>query len=258
MNVRLFQVYFDKSHYEYLDSAFIPYNNLINPEPNKREYPTWSEMRRAHKNFSGYWGIMSWQFSKKTNLKGHEYLDWILKNPGYDIYHINPYPEVTAFYDNVWTQGERWHPGILKYINKLLVLLGYNFKMENFPFIPNQFSTSNYYVGNYKFWDSWMNFLDYCLDISNQDEELLNYLYNDGNNYNGKWVPYFPFVTERLFTLHNILKDAEFKILKFPYEHECYKKSLGSQYDLIMKTIDMKNKSKDSIISYQNNLIKNI
>jgi DNA-binding response OmpR family regulator len=40
--------------------------------------------------------------------------------PGYDVYFINPHPQLAYFYYNCWEQGEYWHEGLKKLSAKIL------------------------------------------------------------------------------------------------------------------------------------------
>ena len=77
--------------------------------------------------------------------------------------------------------------------------------VEQFRYRPDDFGTCNYFVGNSKFWVNYLNFIDKCLGYCEEDESMSQYIYKDGQQYNGHFVPYFSFVIERLFSLHNIL-----------------------------------------------------
>jgi hypothetical protein len=60
-----------------------------------------------------------------------------------------------------------------------------------------------------------MGFLDLCLKLSATDPMMDDYIYKKGGIYNGHFVPNFPFVTERLFSLHNIL-NRNITVKKYP------------------------------------------
>jgi hypothetical protein len=233
MNLKIYQSYYDNSQLGSLSLEFIPFNNTENKEPNLREYPLWKKLYEEHKDTDDYWGLVSWRYNQKTSLTPVEFKTWILENPDYDVYHVDPFPDIAADYINVWTQGDRWCPGMVDFCNRLFPKLGINEKVQEMHYDADDFSLANYYVGNSKFWTSFINFLDHCIQICKEDKELNYYMFEKTIHYNGSQVPNFPFVTERLFAQHNILYKNEIKVHKVPIEHDCYKRSFGNYNALL-------------------------
>jgi hypothetical protein len=58
---------------------------------------------------------------------------------------------------------------------------------------------------------------------------MKHYMYEKTISYNGNQVPGFPFVTERLFSLHNILY-RKTKVKKFPIDYPNYKAIYGEAH----------------------------
>lgn len=210
MNLQVYQAYYDNEQIKNLDPAFIPFDNTPNDAPELREFPMWKKLYEKHKDTDAYWGLMSWRWHDKTKIAGYQFKTWIENNPGYDCYHFDPFVDLKNQYKNLWVQGDQWHAGMLNYANRLFPKLGINVRAEDLQYAPEDFGTCNYYVANAKYWESLLGFMDECLELS-KDEEMNKYLYTDGRQYNGHFVPNFPFVTERLFSLHNHLK-KQFKI----------------------------------------------
>jgi hypothetical protein len=214
MNLQIYQAYYKQEQIVHLDPAFIPYDNTINAQPHLREYPMWQKLYEKHKDSDAYWGLMSWLWFEKTKTSSDIFKDWILENPGYDVYHIDPFPDLPHQYKNIWIQGNVWCPGMLDFCNILFPKLGIETRVEDFDNLPIDFATCNYFVGNSKFWTNYLNFLDKCLKICADDPTLNEYIYEKGGMYNGHFVPNFPFVVERLFSLHNIL-NRQIKVRKY-------------------------------------------
>ena len=215
MNLKIYQAYYDEAQLPKLDPVFLPFDNTNNSTPHLREYPMWQKLYEEHKDTDAYWGLMSWRWLDKTNLPPAQFRDWILANPGYDVYHIDPFPDLPNQYMNIWTQGDVWCPGMNDFCNRLFPKLGIHTPVEQFRYAPEDFGTCNYYVGNSKFWTNFMGFLDLCLKLCSTDPQLNDYIYVKGGMYNGHFVPNFPFVTERLFSLHNIL-NRNITVKKYP------------------------------------------
>lgn len=239
MNLFLYQSYYSENQLGKLSSVFIPYNNLSNPTPLLREYPMWKNLYETHKGTDAHWGLLSWRWMEKTQLEPVEFRDWILNNPGYDVYHIDPFLDVAVTHVNIWTQGDLWHSGMIEFCNRLFPKLGIDIKAEELLYHPEDFATCNYFVGNEKFWRSFITFLDECLNIISSDEELNYYMYDKKMMYNGNMVPNFPFVNERLFSLHNIL-NRNIKVKKFPIDYKNYEFLYGSQHKFLVDLYNRK------------------
>jgi len=215
MNLQIYQAYYKQEQLLHLDPVFIPYDNTDNPLPHLREYPMWQKLFHKHKDTDAYWGLMSWLWFTKTNLPAATFQQWMLDNPGYDVYHIDPFPDLPHQYVNIWTQGDRWCPGMNDFCNRLFPKLNIFTRVEEYKYTPEQFATCNYFVGNDNFWKNYLSFLDLCLKHIHADEALDDYIYERGGMYNGHFVPNFPFVMERLFSLHNIL-NPNVTVKKYP------------------------------------------
>lgn len=215
MNLQIYQAYYKQEQVPHLDPAFITYDNTINAQPHLREYPMWQKLHDKHKDSDVYWGLMSWLWFEKTKISSEIFKNWILENPGYDVYHIDPFPDLPHQYKNIWIQGNVWCPGMLDFCNSLFPKLGIETRVEDFDNSPIDFATCNYFVGNSKFWTNYLDFLDKCLKICADDPALNEYIYVKGGMYNGHFVPNFPFVVERFFSLHNIL-NRQIKVKKYP------------------------------------------
>lgn len=218
MNLKIYQSYYAEQQLNLLDPDFIPVNNQNAANPELREYPIIHKLYQENLGFDGYWGMVSWRFTEKCNITGKQYIRWIESNPGYDVYHINHCWFAAEKFTNMYTQGEKYHPGIIEYTNKLLTKLGYNFSIENVEYPLNLFMSCNFQIGNKKFWDEWINFVETSLAISKSDEWMNNYLYNSCSWHRAEHVPNFSFVVERFPSLFLYLNKDRFKVLNYPYE----------------------------------------
>lgn len=218
MRLKIYQSFFNSKEYRNLDKAFIPFNNIENKNPELREYPLLKKLHEKNINFKGHWGMVSWRWKEKTKIPGEDLIKWIEMNPGYDVYIINPYSYLPETLKNTFIQGESDHPGMLKYTNKLLEHLGYNFNIEDADFPLNIFSTCHFYIGNSKFWDNWMSFIELTLDITQRDGKMFDYMYNTFSDYHGNNLMNYCFVIERLVSLFLYLNYNQYKILHYPYQ----------------------------------------
>ena len=150
--------------------------------------------------------------------------DWIEQNPGYDVYYIDPFLDVSVTYQNLWVQGERWHPGLYDYFRKLVGLMA-----EQITYHPNDFVTCNFFVASNSFWLNYFRFVDYIIKATKGDTKMNHLMFNHKVKYNGKDVPYFSFIIERLLSLYFYF-NRNINKLKFPIEHDCFRKKYGDNH----------------------------
>lgn len=240
MNLYLYQAYYEESQKNTLDSSFTPYDNTENKSPELREYPLWKKLYERHGGTLSYWGLLSWRWFDKTKLPPEEFKQWILDNPGYDVYHIDPFLHVSVSSKNIFEQGEQWHPGMLNCCNKLFPKLGINVKVEDIIYQPKHFATCNYFVGNTFFWSNYLKFLDQVVDISQTDDEIKNYMFEDKRLYNGAMIPSFAFMIERMFSLY-LYFNQTIKVKKFPVTWHNYEEMYGLNHKILVNLYERKN-----------------
>lgn len=93
--ISVFQIFFDKKSYAFMDPAFYPYSNEYRDEFfENRIIRDVYQMNPVMKNAMTYIGVTSWKQHKKTHLSGKEILDFIQKDidagTGKDIYIYSP------------------------------------------------------------------------------------------------------------------------------------------------------------------------
>ena len=219
MTVAVYQIRYGEDVVGAFDPAFITYDCRANPEPEKRET---AHMLRFYdegawrRGGAEHFGLVSPKFAGKARLGGTAFVDWVEANPGYDLYFINPFPQVSYWHFNVWTQGEFWHPGLGEIADALFAAAGHSIRVESLP--RNTAATllySNYWVGNEKFWRAYMPFVRKMAvavdDLGASDREKL---FGLAPHYAP--ATYFAFVFERLFSTFLVLHE---EVAGLPYPH---------------------------------------
>lgn len=240
MNLKIYQAYYKDEQLPHLDSVFTPYDNRVNAIPHLREYPFWKVLFGKHEDDELHWGLVSWRWYEKTRIKPIELISWIEQNPGYDVYHIDPFLDVTATYINTWVQGERWHPGILNFCNILFPKIGIKTRAEDLFFKSEHFATCNFFIGNSLFWKQWMHYVDSVLNVCFEHDTLYDYLYKNTVVYNEQRITNFIFVIERLFS-NFLLTQKTLKVKKFPVTHLSYRERFGSSHSRLVQIYEEKN-----------------
>lgn len=199
--LKIYQIYYDQTHYKFLTPEFTPYYN-----PPSEHSSVWhengvfiNEYVAGNIQEGSLYGFLSWRFSEKTMLSKKEFIRFIEQNPGYDVYYINPFPEMPQLFKSVWAQGENNHPGIIELSERLLRQSGIEIDLADMEHSPEDFLFCNYWVGSKKFWDSYMAFVmplyNYLESLSDEEMQAYN---RDAGYHTG--VGFVTFIFERLFS----------------------------------------------------------
>ncbi|WP_447979731.1 hypothetical protein [Candidatus Nitrospira bockiana] len=202
--ITVYQNYYKAEQREVLDPAFVPHDWRHNPFPEYREVAVFLKLYETGEyKESDYTGIVSAKFGAKTKIRGREFIEFIERNPGHDVYFINPFPQNAYHSFNVWEHGEAYHPGITLLAQELLDQAGYRIRLAELG--RNKHDTllyCNYWVGNTKFWESYIPFI---LQLHRHvTEEMAG---NDKEKYFAltqhiTQTPILPFIFERLFSTY--------------------------------------------------------
>ena len=201
MATRIHQIFYAASQRPVLDAAFIPYDNTANPEPGWREYHVFRTAWLAGECRAGdVTGFVSWKFTTKTGVSGRDFVEFIERNPGYDVYFINPHRVEPRPFENIWRQAEVHHPGITGLAQRILAAVGERVDLAALVQPREQVLFCNYWAGTRRFWETYMELAeavrrhvlagldaaDRRLAWSRADREID--------------APYVPFIMERLFS----------------------------------------------------------
>lgn len=218
VNIKIYQAYFDKNQLPCLDPEFIPLDNTVNLQPELREYPIFLKCReRAIQDNADIWGYLSWKWKEKiSGLTPQGVIDRIANNPGYDVYFFN-YTKTTFSY-NVWEQGEKCHPELLKIMGEIFPLMGIDPEILYQP-MTNQVSFfALYCAGNSRWWNGLIDFTTKFVNAIPLLSNDCKLLYNSSARYRDLNLNYFPFIHERLLSTYLLLNQNSFKILPFHNE----------------------------------------
>ena len=219
MVTAVYQIMYSDNVVGEFDPAFIKYDCRDKPEPDKREIAhmlrfydenVWKSQGAEH------FGLVSPKFSEKSGISGKAFIDWVDANPGYDIYFVNPFPQLSYWHFNVWTQGEFWHPGLIDLANALFEAAGLSISVNELP--RNTAASllySNYWVGNEKFWRIYLTFVRKLFTaVDDLEESDRKKLFKMAPHYAP--ATYFPFVFERLLSTFLVLHED---ISCLPYQY---------------------------------------
>lgn len=223
MKIKIHQIFYADSQINHLDSSFIPYDNRGKTFPYNYEYAVLFDIfSKTNWQDTDLLGTTSWRFFEKTKVVGKTFVDYINSNPGYDVYIVNPFPEM-SIYHSVWKQGEAFHPNLLSITSSLFKQCNYSADLLSNETPPNLTSYCNYWVANKAFWDAYIEFLtplwSYIKKLDFDQNEILK---RQGDQVTGS--PYLPFIFERLFS--TFLTTSNFKTLQLPMPQDLSDKPL--------------------------------
>jgi hypothetical protein len=218
-SVHIYQNYYADGQDATLDPDFIANDGRRNANTHYREVGLFVRMYHAGQHRSAdYTGIVSPKFGEKTAKTGREFIDFIQANPGYDVYFINPFPQNSYYTYNVWVHGDYCHPGLMALAHRLFYLAGIPFNVTSMG--RNDGRTllySNYWAGNERFWDA---FMDLNIKLLNTLEalppDLRSAYFEIDPEYPDK-VPALPFIFERVFSTL-LLMNPSIRGLAYPYK----------------------------------------
>ncbi len=171
-----------------------------NSSPELYEFPAFLDFYESGLlDEAEYSGLVSPKFTEKTGLSIEEVENFIESNPGYDCYFFNPFSSIIYTHYNTWLQGERCHPGLIEIASKAI--------KETHNIDINQIGKSteqnllfcNYWVGNKKFWDTYIDFSKKVSEylLNNEKDNVYKTTYHYGQN---KDI-FYPFIIERIFSI---------------------------------------------------------
>lgn len=226
--IKIYQNYFRDDQVPLLDPDFVPHDWTHNPHPEYRETIVFLDAYRRGRHLEAdYVGIVSWKFGQKTGITGKQFKAFIERNPGYDVYFINPFP-YEGYQFNIWTQGERNHPGLWSLAQDLFDTAGYPVNLLQLGRMDRRtLLYCNYWVGNRAFWDTYIAFVEplfecivHRMTATTRERYFARAKYPDV-------APFFPFIFERMFSTLLLIK-PDIRVCFYPHLSETDPRDQGA------------------------------
>lgn len=244
---RVFQIYYDPAQKALLEPSFAKFDNS-QTQSDLYEFEVFTKLVTSeYTKDVEYWGALSWKFKEKTMLNAETLIEKMDAAPGYDVYVMNPNVDIEALYPNVWMQGAVSH-------HNFMALSAALFKAAALPLdklsamqSDRHFMTSNYFIGNHRFWKAYMLWISKVLLQANQNlpENIRNVLRSkvaDDRNLHGG-ASYMPFMIERLFGLFLELH-PEIRAHRIELDQRIQKMNVHLRLLREMRAMAIKSKSK--------------
>jgi len=198
----------------------IPYY-FDNIHPEWREFYLITEIFKSENlTDSSYAGVISPKFNSKSKITIQEFQNFMNLNSDFDVCFINPFPQTSYFYFNIWDQGEAFHPGITSLAQRLLKEVGIPWRLDEVGRTGHAvLSYCNYWVGNERFWKKYVGNVLYPIRIfieNHVDAKLIQDLFVPTVHSDRSSM--FPFIIERLFTTF-LYFSQEIKYIHYPSEN---------------------------------------
>lgn len=156
-NIHIYQIYYDENSKAGLDPGFLPLDNSRNERPDWREYHPMRTFLLERKLEDGaYYGFLSPRFGSKTNLTAGDVTAFVQANEGVDVALFCPFFDQSAFFLNVFEQGEFHHPGLMRLGQAFAKSAGFDADLSTLVNDSSNTIFNNYFVARSDFWAEWL------------------------------------------------------------------------------------------------------
>jgi hypothetical protein len=158
--IRVYQIYYDAPTRAALDPGFIPLDNSTNERPDWREFwPIRKVIKEqfaaeGHEN-SAFYGYFSPRFAAKTRLTAQHVKTFIHAHADADVAIFCPYFDQSAFFLNVFEQGEFYHTGFMRVSEKFFKEFGIDVNLQKLVNDSTNTIFCNFFVAKQRFWREW-------------------------------------------------------------------------------------------------------
>jgi hypothetical protein len=202
-NIHIFQIFYDDATRSLVDKGFTPFDNTINARPDWCEY--WSfrsiwEQKRSSLSPSDYLGIFSPRFFEKTGLSSEDVFEAV-NSSEQSVISFSPHLHHIAMFNNVFEQGEKWHPGLINAMTATLNYLGVPFDCSATLGTFKNTIFSNYFVARVSVWDDLMTLGEGLFNAAENGPLPLQQLLSQDVPYFRGPVPMKVFVFERMINV---------------------------------------------------------
>jgi hypothetical protein len=201
-NIYIYQIYYDDRSKAALDPGFIALDNSSNERPDWREYHPIRKYLLEHKLESdSYYGFLSPQFKNKTNLTSGEVKRFVRENDGVDVAIFCPFFDQSAFFLNVFEQGESHHAGLMQASERFAKVVGIDVDFKTLVNDSADTIFCNYFVAKSTFWAKWLRIAEQLYDLCESPSTEVSRLVAPTAHHDTKDIELKVFLMERLATL---------------------------------------------------------
>ena len=221
-SVHIHQIFYDDASFQALDEGFIPLDNCSNERPDWSEYwPTRRFLRTHSLNENDYYAFLSTKFELKTQINAAQLMKFMQSKHRADVdaFIVSPFWDQAAFFQNIFEQGDFWHPDLMAVTKAFLRRIGHPVDLDALVTHGQNTVFCNYIVAKPRFWYRWMSLIEALFNIAEASpEDELGRCLTLGTRHNDQYSYSFKvFIQERLATL--ILATESFNVEAYPLYH---------------------------------------
>ncbi len=210
-DVHLYHIAYSEETLRDTPPGYRALDNLASPRNDWREFwPIRNFLKTEALDDGAFYGFFSPRFQEKTGLTAAHVRGFVREhaaspaNPvGADVFTFSPQPDMSAFFLNIFEQGEVFHPGLLEASRGFLRAAGLGVDVGSLVMDSRQIVFSNYLVARPAFWRQWLALADRLFEVCEGDgpeHAELRALLTGETTYKGA-VQRKVFVQERLASL---------------------------------------------------------
>ena len=197
-NVKLFGIFYDKKSRSAITSDFIPLDNSEGPQYLYESYPMLMQLERALPEKDAWYGFFSPKFFEKTRITPNDIYGEVERaSDDVSVFLFSSHWKQVAQWQNIWLQGDAFHPGLLQLTQKVIERAGYKIDISKTYSTLKDGVFSNYLVAKNEFWLEWQRLVSIYYNLIQENEKLLKI----PAPYKGADIPIHTFVIERLASL---------------------------------------------------------
>ncbi|WP_347888051.1 tetratricopeptide repeat protein [Nitrosomonas europaea] len=201
-NVRLFTLAWSPETCSQTDPDITILDNTANSRPDWREYwPIRHFLKNSELEENTLYGFLSPKFFAKTGLSGDAVIHFIREHSNdVDVFTFSPQADMSAFFLNVFEQGEIFDPGFMDTCQALAREIGITANLHTLIMDSRQTVFSNFIVATPAFWRHWLTVCEKIFQLAETDNSPLARQINAPTTYPGQ-VPRKVFIIERIASL---------------------------------------------------------
>ena len=201
-NVRLFTLAWSPETCSQTDPDITILDNTANSRPDWREYwPIRHFLKNSELEENTLYGFLSPKFFAKTGLSGDAVIHFIREHSNdVDVFTFSPQADMSAFFLNVFEQGEIFDPGFMDTCQALAREIGITANLHTLIMDSRQTVFSNFIVATPTFWRHWLTVCEKIFQLAETDDSPLARQINAPTTYPGQ-VPRKVFIIERIASL---------------------------------------------------------
>ena len=202
-NIHLYQIYYSDATKAAWDSDYLELDNRRNERPDWREYwPIRNFLLQAElKTEENYYGFFSTKFKARTRLSKQQVLDYMALRPDADVHLFSPLWDLSALFQNVFEQGNFFHPTLTAVAQEFLKEIGWKVDLSRLITDSRNTVFCNFFVAKPAFWKEWLTLGEQLFTIAENPAHPLSQKLNTACVYGEQVVPVKVFIMERLATL---------------------------------------------------------